>query len=65
MATQSRQVGEHDQDAEAAADLEPHQIDDFLVKLGALTNLAGQRDHAVVATFFSSASTNTAASLPV
>ena len=41
-----------DQDAEAAADLGPHQIDDFLVKLGALTNLAGQRDHAVVATFF-------------
>jgi site-specific recombinase XerD len=32
--------------------LEPHQIDDFLAKLGALTNLTGQRDHAVVATFF-------------
>ena len=32
--------------------LEPHQIDTFLAKLGALTNLAGQRDHAVVATFF-------------
>src|SRR5207245_6785220 len=32
--------------------LEPHQIDAFLAKLGALTNLAGQRDHAVVATFF-------------
>src|SRR5439155_9144923 len=32
--------------------LEPHQIDDFLAKLGALTDLAGQRDHAVVATFF-------------
>jgi len=31
---------------------EPHQIDDFLAKLGALTHLAGQRDHAVVATFF-------------
>ena len=45
--------------------LEPHQIDDFLAKLGALTDLAGQRDHAVVATFFSSASTNIAASLPV
>jgi integrase/recombinase XerD len=32
--------------------LEPHQIDAFLAKLAALTNLAGQRDHAVVATFF-------------
>ena len=32
--------------------LEPHQIDDFLAKLGALTHLAGQGDHAVVATFF-------------
>lgn len=32
--------------------LEPHQIDDFLAKLGALPDLIGQRDHAVVATFF-------------
>jgi integrase/recombinase XerD len=32
--------------------LEPHQIDTFLAKLAALTDLAGQRDHAVVATFF-------------
>ena len=32
--------------------LEPHQIDTFLAKLGALTDLCGQRDHAVVATFF-------------
>jgi site-specific recombinase XerD len=32
--------------------LEPHQIDAFLAKLAALEDLAGQRDHAVVATFF-------------
>jgi integrase/recombinase XerD len=32
--------------------LEPHQIDTFLGKLAALTDLGGQRDHAVVATFF-------------
>jgi len=32
--------------------LEPHQIGTFLAKLGALTDLAGQRDHAVVGTFF-------------
>jgi site-specific recombinase XerD len=32
--------------------LEPHQIDAFLVKLAALPDLCGQRDHAAVATFF-------------
>jgi integrase/recombinase XerD len=32
--------------------LEPHQIETFLAKLGALTDLCGQRDHAVVSTFF-------------
>jgi integrase/recombinase XerD len=32
--------------------LEPHQIDELLAKLAALPDLAGRRDHAIVATFF-------------
>jgi site-specific recombinase XerD len=32
--------------------LEAHQIDDFLAKLAALTDLIGRRDHAMVATLF-------------
>jgi site-specific recombinase XerD len=32
--------------------LEPHQIDAFLAKLATLTDLAGQRDYAIVATLF-------------